>query len=84
MQFIQVNKDWGAEPNAPQPRIIVDRQHSKLVLRFFLYPFIYDDVKEGTLAELGFQNCYLYSLGSVNDEEFYRGLCWFSTTGIKW
>jgi len=82
MKFKQLNNNWGAEPNAPDPSIIIEEE--KLILRFYLNAFIYSDYEEEDIGSLEFDNCYMYRLGATNDEGFYKGQCRFSDSGIKW
>lgn len=82
MKFKQLNNKWGAEPNAPDPNIIIEEE--KLILRFYLNAFIYSDYEEEDIGSLEFDNCYMYRLGATNDEGFYKGQCRFSDSGIKW
>jgi hypothetical protein len=84
MKYKQLNIGWGAEPNAPEPQIDIDFTQGKLSLRFYLNPFMYNEVEEDTKAELLFSDCYMFRLGPTNDEGFYRGQCRFSNSGIKW
>lgn len=84
MKFKQLNIGWGAEPNAPEPQIEIDNTQGNLKLIFYLNPFKYEDIEEDTRAEIQFSKCYMFRLGSTNDEGFYKGKCRFSKTGIKW
>lgn len=81
MKFKQLNKKWEAEPNASDPRIIIEE--NKLILRFYLNAFIYSDNEED-VGSLELDNCYMYRLGATNDEGFYKGECRFSDSGIEW
>lgn len=82
MKFEKLNNKWGAEPNAPDPSMIIEED--KLILRFYLNAFIYSDYEEEDIGSLEFDNCYMYRLGATNDEGFYKGQCRFSDSGIKW
>ncbi|MGA9524089.1 MAG: hypothetical protein WBV82_21690 [Myxococcaceae bacterium] len=80
-RFRQLNEGWNAEPNAPEPRISVER--GELRLRFLLNPFEFDLPEEG-IGELRFRNCWRYRLGATNDEGWYRGQCRFSRLAPAW
>lgn len=82
MKYKQLNMDWGAEPNAPDPQIDHDSSDGNLRLTFYLNP--YNDVEEEVRAEIKFFKCYMYRLGLTNDEGFYKGQCRFSKSGIRW
>lgn len=84
MNFLKLNLGWGAEPNAPFPKVEVFKADSKISLTFYLNSFIYDDVNEEDQGILQFNNCLKYRLGPTNDEGFYSGKCRFSKTGVKW
>jgi hypothetical protein len=82
MNWTKLNTTFDAEPNAPHPRVVVSG--SNVAVRFFLNPFIWDDVEDNDEATLTFHGVLMYRLGSTNDEGFYRGQCRFSNTGIAW
>ena len=82
MRWTKLNTTFDAEPNAPDPRVSV--QGDVVRVRFFLNPFIWDDVQDDDEAELTFESVTKYRLGSTNDEGFYRGQSRFSKTGIAW
>ena len=84
MEFIKQNIGWDAAPDAPMPKIEIDRNSSKLTLSFYLNAFVHDDVNEEDIGIIKFNNCFKYRLGATNDEGFYRGQCKFSKSGIKW
>jgi len=70
IQFIKLNNDFDAEPNAPETTIEV--HGTDLSLNFFLNPFIWDNVEDGEKGKLTFLNVIKYRFGSANDEGFGR------------
>lgn len=84
MNFIKLNSNWDAEPNAPMPKVESDNETSKIKVSFYLNAFIHKDVEEEDKGVLEFEDCYKYRLGATNDEGFYRGQCRFSKTGVQW
>ncbi|WP_164472677.1 hypothetical protein [Cohnella candidum] len=84
MKYEQLNKDWGAEPNSPDPEIEINYNSRTLTLHFYLNAFMYENVEEEDRGVLEFHNCYLFRLGPTNDEGFYKGDCRFSRSGISW
>lgn len=72
--FTKLNDTWDAEPNAPQPDIMIEGQD--LVLTFTL--------NDGRPAELRFPGCWRYRAGSTNDEGWYRKQCRFSLIAPEW
>ena len=80
-QFLHLNADWNAEPNAPEPRVSVSG--GTLQLEFFLNPFAYD-AEEDEIARIYFEKCTLWRLGGPNDEGWYRGQCRFSKVAPRW
>ncbi len=79
--FVQLNADWNAEPNAPDPRITVEG--SIVTLSFLVNPFQFD-FEEETRAQLSFEGCWRYRLGPTNDEGWWRGQCRFSKLAPEW
>lgn len=79
--FTKLNADWNAEPNAPEPQVVVEG--GTLRLTFFLNPFQFD-VAEGSVGELVFSECWRYRLGPTNDEGWYAGKCRFSGLSPAW
>lgn len=82
VQFIQLSDGWNAEPNAPDETVSVDGD--AVVLEFAVNAFLYPEFVEGSRAQLRFQNCLRFRLGSPNDEGWYRGQCRFSSLAPKW
>ena len=81
-RFQKLNKDWNAEPNAPDPRITVENR--SVVLRFVLNSQQYPQFAPDQEAELVFNECWRYRLGRTNDEGWYRGQCRFSKLAPEW
>lgn len=81
-EFIKLNENWNAEPNAPYPSVSI--QGADLRLWFLLNPFMYEQFKEGDFGTLTFKNCWRYRLGWTNDEGWSRGQCRFSNLAPKW
>src|SRR5690242_17410447 len=82
LDFLQLNVDWNAEPNAPDPHVQV--LGSDIILRFFLNPFQFKEFTENEIGFLRFVNCRRYRLGPTNDEGWYRAQCRFSPFAPQW
>jgi len=80
--FRQLNDGWNAEPNAPDPRIVVDG--GDVVLTFLLNPFQFPQFTREDHGRLRFVSCRRYRLGATNDEGWYRGQCRFSKLAPRW
>ncbi len=80
--FIKLNKDWNAEPNAPDPRASVDK--GDVVLEFLANSFQFPRFSEGQVLRLRFTRASRYRLGGTNDEGWYRGQCRFSRLAPEW
>jgi hypothetical protein len=81
-QFVQQNLNWNAEPNDPDPQIILDGDD--LQLRFFLNAFVFKEFRQGELGVVRFESVAKYRLGRTNDEGWYRGQCRFSGLAPAW
>jgi len=80
--FIHLNKNWNAEPNAPAEKIEITDEY--LSLSFLLNPWEFEGFKEGHRAELRFYGCSKWRLGPTNDEGWYSGQCRFSKLAPSW
>jgi hypothetical protein len=80
--FTKLNEGWNAEPGAPYPEVQIDGD--RLVLTFYLNPWIFPAFKPGDVGELTFSNCWRYRLGPTNDEGWWRGQCRFSRRAPDW
>jgi len=80
--FEKINKDWGAEPNAPDPRIEVIG--NDLLLTFYVNAFRFEGFEEEDIGILRFSDCEKYRLGPTNDEGWYHGQCRFSKIAPSW
>ncbi len=80
--FTQLNDNWNAEPNAPDPK--VRWEGGNLHLSFYMNPFQFPEFEEGEIREIIFTDCARYRIGCVNDEGWYRGQCRFSKIVPSW
>lgn len=79
--FERLNKNWNAEPNAPDE--MVSNSGTNIELHFTLNPFAYVAF-EDERAKVTFHSCSKWRLGSTNDEGWYRGQCRYSGIAPKW
>ena len=83
IEFEQLNKEWNAEPNAPEVSISVSGNNVEVT--FFLNAFQFENFNEQDTAKLVFHDCLQYRYGSPNDEGFYIfNQSRFKKLGIKW
>lgn len=80
--FLQLNVGWNAEPNAPDPCVVVDDRD--VVVTFLMNPFQFPEFTVEDVGRLRFHSCSRYRLGSTNDEGWYRGQCRFSNIAPSW
>lgn len=78
--FVRLNIGWNAEPNVPEPKVLVES--TALRLQFSLAAA--DTAMIGPLAELRFDNCQRWRLGPTNDEGWYMGQCRYSGFAPRW
>ena len=81
-EFIQLNQQWNAHPNAPVPTVAV--VGSELTLSFAMNAFQFPQYKKGDIGHIRFRHCWRYRLGCTNDEGWYRGQCRFSKIAPAW
>ncbi|REK61600.1 MAG: hypothetical protein DWQ49_04290 [Bacteroidetes bacterium] len=81
-EFIHLNQNWNAEPNAPEEK--VEEKENYLSLSFVANPWAYEGFEEGQRLELRFYGCARWRLGETNDEGWYSGQCRFSRLAPKW
>ena len=82
ISFTKLNDGWNAEPNAPDPKIVVDG--SDVALEFYLNPFQFPSFREDQRGRLRFKDAWRYRLGATNDEGWYEGQCRFGTLAPAW
>ena len=83
MEFIKINENWNAEPNAPMPTININC--SNLKLSFYLNSFMFNEFDEDDIGIIEFYNCRQYRLGPPNDDGFYiHNQCRYKKYGVKW
>jgi hypothetical protein len=80
--FTKLNVDWNAEPNAPDPRVMVDGVD--VLLEFLANPYQFPRFAEGQRLRVRFGGAVRYRLGETNDEGWYRGQCRFSGIAPAW
>jgi hypothetical protein len=80
--FHRLNNGWNAEPNAPEPQIVL--AGDTLRLKFLLNTTAYPGIPPSARGQLGFHQCVRYRLGPTNDEGWYSGQCRFSKLAPSW
>jgi hypothetical protein len=80
--FLRLNRDWNAEPNAPDPRVRVEG--ADVVLDFVANHQRYRQFAEEQRIRLRFRSATRYRLGPTNDEGWYGGQCRFSRIAPAW
>ena len=81
-RFQQLNEGWNAEPNAPDPRVVVEG--GDVVVTFLMNAFQFPHFSPEDVGKLRFVSCRRYRLGSTNEEGWYRGQCRFSKAAPRW
>jgi hypothetical protein len=79
--FVRLNDGWNAEPNAPDPRVVIEA--GMISLSFFLNPWAYE-ADEEEVGILSFGDCRSWRLGATNDEGWYSGQCRHSAIAPAW
>ena len=82
MDYIQLNKNWNAEPNAPALKLTATQED--VTLTFDLNPFLFDYIDEGDQGQLVFENVHAYRLDPTNDEGYMRGQFRYSDKELPW
>jgi hypothetical protein len=81
LTFLHLNPTWNADPNVPEPEVLVSG--ADVELRFRLNHFVY----EATPEEVGiliFRGCSKWRLSETNDEGWYLGQCRYSRLAPNW
>jgi len=81
-KFVHLNKNWNAEPNAPEEEIEVI--NNDLSLSFVVNPWAYEGFQENQRAKILFHGCSKWRNGKTNDEGWYSGQCRFSKIAPDW
>ena len=81
-KFRQLNDGWNAEPNAPNPRVVVGG--GDVEVTFLMSSFQFPRFRQGDVGRLRFLSCWRYRLGATNDEGWHRGQCRFSKRAPRW
>ena len=83
MDFLKLNENWNAEPNAPEPSIEITGADLKLL--FYLNYFCHEQFGEGDIGILEFRNCLKYRMGAPNDEGFFiYAQSRYKQYGVEW
>ncbi|RQO55617.1 hypothetical protein DBR47_20410 [Paucibacter sp. KBW04] len=81
-KFVQLNNGWNADPNAPEPSVLVVGPDT--FVTFYVNAFQFPKFSEGTKATLRFKNCQRFRDGPTNDEGWLMGECRFSRLAPAW
>jgi len=80
--FKHLNTDWNAQPGSTSTRVTV--HDHEVVLAFYMNSFQFPEFREDDIGYLHFSNPWRYRVGTVSDEDFYRGVCRFSKLAPAW
>lgn len=81
-KFVQLSTDWNAEPNAPEPLVVISDRD--VVLELSPNPFAFTRFADRERIRIVFREAWRYRLGPTNDEGWYRGKCRFSKVAPGW
>lgn len=82
MRYEQLNKNWNAEPNAPEPQM--EKGEGYVEFKFELNPFLFDYIDKGDKGVLEFAEVYKLDFGAMNDEGYFRGQHRFNNNILPW
>ena len=82
MNYERLNLDWNAEPNAPEPKLLVE--NGNVIIEFYLNSFLYDNFSEDEIGKLTFINCQKYEFNDMNDEGYYSGKYRYKECDLPW
>ena len=82
IEFIKLNENWNAEPNAPDEHITV--VGNDVILEFTVNSQAYSHFAEDERLQLIFQSCSKFRLGTTNDEGWHMGKCRFVKLAPYW
>ena len=82
MQYIKLNKNWNAGPNAPEPQISL--VENTIELSFLLNPFAFEHIDENEKGKLEFRDVYAYRLVSINNEEYFHDEFRYGNDQLPW
>jgi len=82
MTYEKLNDNWNAEPNAPQPEIMLLGE--KLLLFFYMNYMLYPQYDEEDIGMLCFSQVQKYRLGPENDEGYYKGKYRYTNDELPW
>lgn len=82
MKHTKLNKNWNADPNAPDPK--VSPIDDGIELSFLLNGNVFEHLDEGEMGRLKFHEVQAYRLGATNDEGYLRGQFRFKNEQLPW
>jgi hypothetical protein len=82
VHFEQLNEDWNADPNVPDPRLMVSGRY--VILTFRLGRYTARQFSSSEVGRLSFGSSCKYRYGTENDEGWYRGQCRYSKIAPAW
>lgn len=82
MKYIKLNRNWNAEPNAPDLQLYVSGK--EVSLDFKLNPFAFEYIDGTDKGKLEFNNVHAYVNNATNEEGYYRGQYRFQNHLLPW
>lgn len=82
MKYIKLNKNWNAEPNAPE--VSVSKTDYGLEITFLLNSLIFQHIDVNEKGSLEFHEVYAYRIDPTNDEGYYSGKFRSKNVELPW
>lgn len=81
IEFLHLNPDWNADPNAPDVELTVEGDGVQLV--FLLNPWAYE-AEKGEKGTLRFVDCSRWRWDATNDHAWFAGKGRYSNQAPEW
>jgi hypothetical protein len=81
LQFVHLNEDWNAHPNAPS--VSVQFYSTTAELEFLLNPWKFE-ANAGEIAAIRFSNCSRWNWDATNDHTWFSGEGRYAKQAPKW
>jgi len=82
MKYTKLNRNWNAEPNAPDAKISLMK--GGIELSFLLDPLQFEHIDEGDIGKVAFDRVHAYRWDSTTDAAYAQGQFRFKNDQLPW